>query len=404
MSVSVNAAAAPLPRGARVASIDVMRGLVMMIMMLDHVRETFFLRWQVGDPMDVVQTEPGLFFSRFAAHFCAPMFVFLTGLSAWLYAHPASGPRSATGFLLKRGLFLVVLEILVVNMAWTGAFPPPALASLVLGDAAPPAILYLQVIWVIGLAMMALALLHRLPRTVLAVIGLVIVFGHNLLTPIAFAPGEWGHTAWTILHDRGFLVTEGPLRIKISYPLLPWIGVIALGYVAGPWYARAAESSQRRRLLLTAGAVALLLLLVLRGFNIYGETLDWTVGETTLRSIMSFVNVTKYPPSLAFLLLTLGGGLLVLGWLEQRNNGFLRICATFGSAPMFYYLLHLFVLLGLQKLAVQLWGPNFGQRYEFDSLAMVWLLSAALIPLLYWPCKAFGDFKRRTSMGWVRYL
>ena len=265
-------------KNARVASIDVMRGLVMMIMMLDHVRETFFLRWQVTDPMDVAQTEPALFFSRFAAHFCAPMFVFLTGLSAWLYAHPSAGPRPATGFLLKRGLFLVGLEVLVVSVAWTGIFPAPTI--------------YLQVIWVIGLAMIALALLHQLPRAVLAVIGLVIVAGHNLLTPVTFAPGDWGYIPWTILHDRGFLVAEGALKIKVSYPLLPWIGVIVLGYVAGPWYARTVDSARRRSLLVTAGVAALAVLLVLRGLNIYGETLDWTTGETALRTVMSFLNVT----------------------------------------------------------------------------------------------------------------
>jgi uncharacterized membrane protein len=390
MNSGKQAAAVPPQRGARVASIDVMRGLVMMVMMLDHVRETFFLRWQVSDPMDVVQTEPALFFSRFAAHFCAPMFVFLTGLSAWLYAHPAAGPRSATGFLFKRGLFLVVLEVLVVSVAWTGDFPPRTV--------------YLQVIWVIGLAMIALAVLHRLPRAVLAVLGLAIVFGHNLLTPIAFEPGSWGYVPWTILHDRGFLVAQGALKIKVSYPLLPWIGVIVLGYVAGPWYARTVAPADRRAVLVRTGAAALALLLVLRGFNIYGETLDWVPGDTALRTVMSFLNVTKYPPSLAFLLLTVGAGLVVLGWLEQRDNRLLRVCASFGGAPMFYYLLHLFLLLGLQKLAVAVLGANHGNRYEFSQLWMVWLLSAALIPLLYWPCKAFAGFKRRTSMGWVRYL
>jgi len=390
MNSGKQAAAVPPPRGARVASIDVMRGLVMMVMMLDHVRETFFLRWQVSDPMDVAQTEPALFFSRFAAHFCAPMFVFLTGLSAWLYAHPAAGPRSATGFLFKRGLFLVVLEVLVVSVAWTGDFPPRTV--------------YLQVIWVIGLAMIALAVLHRLPRAVLAVLGLAIVFGHNLLTPIAFEPGSWGYVPWTILHDRGFLVAQGALKIKVSYPLLPWIGVIVLGYVAGPWYARTVAPADRRALLVRTGVAALALLLVLRGFNIYGETLDWVPGDTALRTVMSFLNVTKYPPSLAFLLLTVGAGLVVLGWLEQRDNRLLRVCASFGGAPMFYYLLHLFLLLGLQKLAVAVLGANHGNRYEFSQLWMVWLLSAALIPLLYWPCKAFAGFKRRTTMGWVRYL
>jgi uncharacterized membrane protein len=391
--MGVNLNAAPSPQGGgggRVASIDVMRGLVMMVMMLDHVRERFFIRWPVGDPMDIGTTDPSLFFGRFAAHFCAPIFVFLTGLSAWLYAHPAGGPRSATGFLLKRGLFLVLLEILVINVAWNGDFPPK--------------VFYLQVIWVIGLSMMALALLHRLPRGWLVALGLAIVCGHNLLSPITFAPGSGGFVPWTILHDRGFLIAEGAVRIKVSYPLLPWIGVIVLGYAAGPWYARSVAPARRRATLLIAGGVSLVSLLVLRGFNMYGETLDWAPGETAVLTAMSFLNVTKYPPSLAYLLITLGGACLVLAWLEGRDNAFLRVSASFGGAPMFYYLLHLFVLLFLQTAAMTLFGPNHGGRYEFDSIRGVWLMTLVMIPLMYWPCKVFGRFKRRTAMAWVKYL
>jgi uncharacterized membrane protein len=400
--MSVNVSASPLPQGhgavvervARVASIDIMRGLVMMVMMLDHVRERFFLRWPVNDPMDIAAIDPALFFGRFAAHFCAPIFVFLTGLSAWLYAHPASGPRPATGFLLKRGLFLVLLEIFVINVSWSGQFPPQ--------------VFYLQVIWAIGLSMIALALLHRLPRGWVAALGLIIVCGHNLLSPIAFEPGSRGFIPWTILHDRGFLIAEGAFKIKVSYPLLPWIGVILLGYAAGPWYAKSVQPVRRRATLLIAGGVSLAMLLVLRGLNIYGETLDWVPGETALLSVMSFLNVTKYPPSLAYLLITLGGACLVLAWLEGRDNGFLRgflrVSASFGGAPMFYYLLHLFVLLFLQLAAVALFGANHGGRYEFDSIWMVWLLTVAMIPLMYWPCKQFGQFKRRTTMAWVKYF
>lgn len=376
-------------RGARVASIDVMRGLVMMIMMLDHVRESFFMRFPVNDPMNVAETEPGLFFGRVLAHFCAPVFVFLTGLSAWLYAHPSSGPRSPAGFLFKRGLFLIFLEICVVGVAWAGQIPP--------------AIIYLQVIWAIGMSMIVLSVLHRLPRCVLIAFGLLVVFGHNLLTPISFQPGEFGYNAWTILHDRGFLDVEG-LKIRSSYPLLPWFGVIALGYAIGPWYASATAPERRRKLLLRTGVIALALLAVLRGFNIYGETLPWQRGADGLHTVMSFLNVTKYPPSLAFLLLTLGVCLLLLAWLERHDNWFLRASAIFGGAPMFYYLLHLYLLLGLKTAALAWIGPNYGQHYEFDHVWQVWVLSAALVPLLYWPCRAFGDFKRRTSMAWVRYF
>lgn len=375
---------------ARIAVIDVMRGLIMLIMLFDHVRETIYLHMQVSDPMDVASTAPELFFTRVAAHFCAPMFVFLTGLSAWLYAHPAAGPRSATGFLVKRGLLLVFLELVFVNFAWAGRFPP--------------AVLYLQVIWVIGLAMIILALVHRLPLKLLGAAGLAIVFGHNALTWMSFEPGTVAYSLWTVLLHRGFLVADGAVKLKVTYPLLPWVGVILVGYVAGPLYAAAMAPERRQRLLRMLGCASLALLVVLRGFNIYGENLPWVHGETAIQTVMSFVNFTKYPPSLDFLLLTLGVGMLGLSWLEPVENWFTRACATFGGAPMFYYLLHLYLLLGLQHLLVALFGANHGVRFGVDHVWPVWLLALALMPVLYFPCRAFARFKRSSNQAWVRYF
>jgi uncharacterized membrane protein len=203
----------------RIASIDVVRGLVMLVMTVDHVRETFFLQHQVADPMDVASSDPGLFFTRMAGHFCAPMFVFLTGLSAWLYTHPADRRRDATGFLVKRGPLLPALELSIVNFAWTGSLAPSAI--------------YLQVIWAIGLSMLALAWLHRLPCDVLALLGTLIVLAHNMFDVLRFEPGSTGAAICTVLEQRGFLLLE-PVRVKVSYPVLAWIGVILLGYAAGP--------------------------------------------------------------------------------------------------------------------------------------------------------------------------
>ena len=378
------------PLRARIAVIDVMRGLVMLIMLFDHVRETVFLHHQVSDPMDVGSVDPALFFTRLAAHVCAPMFVFLTGLSAWLYAHPAAGPRSATGFLFKRGLLLVVLELVFVNFAWSGAFPP--------------AVLYLQVIWVIGLAMMALAVLHKLPLTVLALVGVVIVAGQHLLTGLHAEEGTPGYYLLTVLLQRGFLVADGAMKIKVSYPLLPWIGVIVLGYAAGPLYARSRTPEGRRRLLLALGGGALLLLAVLRGLNLYGETLPWVAGDTALQTAMSVLNFTKYPPSLDFLLFTLGLGMLGLAWLETLDNWFVRACATFGGAPMFYYLLHLYLLLAIGSALTAVLGANHGSRYGVAHIWQVWLIALALMPVLYWPCRAFANYKRSSKQAWVRYF
>jgi len=372
--------------GARIASIDVMRGLVMLLMTVDHVRETFFLQHQVSDPMDPAATDPALFFTRLAAHFCAPMFVFLTGLSAWLYAHPAGARRDATGFLVKRGLLLIALEIVAVNFAWTGTFAP--------------SVVYLQVIWAIGLAMLALALLHRLPLALLAALGAVIVAGHNALAFLSFEPGTAAASAWTILEQRGFLLTD-PVRVKISYPVLAWIGVILLGYACGPLYARATAPGLRRRRLAGAGLGALILLLVLRTFNVYAEPLPWTAQADALHGVMSFLNFTKYPPSLDFILLTLGCGLLALAWIEGIDNAAVRVAATFGGAPMFYYLLHLYALLTLQKLAAAFLGLA---RADIGHVWQVWAIAALLAAGLYRPTRRFGRYKRESGKGWVKYF
>ncbi|MGK5005249.1 DUF1624 domain-containing protein [Janthinobacterium sp. LB2P70] len=380
----------PATLRARIAVIDVMRGLVMLIMLFDHVRETVFLHHQVGDPMDAAHVDPALFFTRLAAHVCAPMFVFLTGLSAWLYAHPAAGPRSASGFLFKRGLLLVVLELVFVNFAWMGTFTP--------------AILYLQVIWVIGLAMMALAVLHKLPLKVLLVLGVAIIAGQHLFTWLHAEEGSLGYYLLTVLLQRGYLVADGAMKIKVSYPLLPWIGVIVLGYAAGPLYARGLSADRRRRLLLALGGGSLLLLAVLRGFNIYGENLPWVAGDTALRTAMSVLNFTKYPPSLDFLLFTLGLGLLGMAWLESVDNWFTRACATFGGAPMFYYLLHLYLLLLIGTTLTAVLGSNHGARYGVEHIWQVWLIALALMPVLYFPCRAFANYKRTSKQAWVRYF
>lgn len=374
---------------SRIASIDIMRGLVIVLMLIDHVRERFYLHMQVSDPMDVASTSPALFFTRLSAHLCAPTFVFLTGLSAWLYAHPSrGGVRSPGAFLFKRGLFLVLLEVTLVNFSWAGSFGT----------------FWLQVIWVIGLSMIALSLLVKLPRWLIGAIGFAIVFGHNLLTPITFQPGEFGYGLWTILHDRGFLLDTEALRIKISYPLLPWIGVIALGYFSGPLYARTMDSFARRKTLIALGLGCLALLLVLRGFNLYGETLPWVSGETALQTAMSLLNFTKYPPSLDFLLLTLGVAFLLLAWFENRKNAVLDALEVFGSAPMFFYILHLYVLLITYRIILTVAGPNHGDLFGVDHIWWIWIISAVLTVALYFPTRAFARFKHRTNLWWVKYF
>ena len=382
-------------RAARIASIDALRGLVMIVMLLDHVRETFFLHLQVTDPMTLPGTPAALFFSRLAAHLCAPVFVFLTGLSAWLYANPdGAAPRDVRGFLLKRGLLLIGLELTLVNFAWAGRFD----------------VIYLQVIWAIGLSMLALALLSGLPRWALVAAGLVIAAGHNALAGVVVPPDSPWHAAWTLMLHRDWLIADGPLRVRVSYPALPWVGVILLGFAMGPLFARAQDPRRRWRALLALAMLCLSALAVLRGFNLYGENAPWVRGDSALATAMSWLNFTKYPPSLDFLLLTLGLGLMLLVALERPGGAFARWCArwcaVFGGAPMFFYLLHLYVLLLLYRSLLAVLGPNQGTRLgvDADSFALIWLIWIALVPLLYPPVKAFAAYKRRTQRAWVSYF
>ncbi len=393
MMQTLTATQAVLERG-RISSIDMLRGLVMLIMLLDHVRERVLLHLQVSDPMDISTTEPGLFFSRLLAHWCAPVFIFLTGVSAYLYQQKG---RALTPFLLKRGLVLILLEMTLVNVAWLGTYHT----------------LYLQVIWVIGLCMVLLALLHHLPRPLLLVLGCLLVAGHNLLTPVQFAPGEAGYWLWTILHDRGFLLAPGEaaIAVKISYPLLPWVGVIVLGYLAGSWYQLPA--GQRQRILWRSGWLALAVLLLVRGFNLYGETQDWQWQPTLLSTVMDLLNFTKYPPSLDFLLLTLGLMCLALLGFERAaatrpDARWQQVLTDFGAAPMFFYILHLYALLLLYNLALLLFEPNqmtaYGMMLGVSHIGWVWLLAVLLAVALHRPTRWFAGFKQRSHWRWVRYF
>ncbi len=374
----------------RLQSIDALRGLIILFMLLDHVRETFLLHLQVSDPMDVTTTPPELFFSRTLAHLCAPLFIFLTGLSAYLYGE-RHGASEVSGFLFKRGLFLIALEVTLVNFAWTFQFPPTTV--------------YLQVIWAIGLSMVALAILVKLPRPALAVIGVVIIAGHNLLDTLHFTQESAMYVPWAILHDRGWLVPWDGLRLRTSYPLLPWIGVIALGYAAGPWFASGADARKRQTSLVLAGLGLLVLFFLLRLVNGYGEK-PWSIGETSVQTVMSFFNITKYPPSLLFLSLTLGIGMLLLVWFEKAaGRAWFKPLLVFGAAPMFFYLLHLYVLKILYLIAVAIWGTNKGNYFGFDSVGAVWLCSVLLAVGLFPAVRAFASFKaRRKDIAWLKYF
>jgi uncharacterized membrane protein len=377
----------------RLLAIDALRGLVMLFMLVDHVRETWFLHLQVTDPVDAHTTDPGLFFTRLLSTFCAPTFVALTGLSAWLYGQSHS-KAEVSEFLFKRGLFLIFLELTVVGFAW--ATQPIEF---------PPSTFWLQVIWAIGISMIALSALIHLPRPAQFAVGLAIVCLHNLLDPIRLAPGNTGYALWAIFHQRSVIDLGGGLAAKTTYPVLPWIGVILLGYACGPWFARGTDPAQRVRRLLTLGLALVFGFIAIRFLNVYGDK-PWFHAETPLRTVMSFLALTKYPPSLLFLMPTVGTGCLLLALFEKiEGNPVLPHLACFGGAPMFFYIVHLYVLKAIYNVALALYGPTKGKVFGVDNLSTVWIWVAILIPVLYFPTRWFGQLKqRRRDVWWLKYL
>ncbi|MBP1628726.1 MAG: hypothetical protein H6Q00_3201 [Holophagaceae bacterium] len=356
----------------------------MVLMLLDHVRETFFLHQQLSDPMTLPGTSPMLFFSRVAAHFCAPAFIFLAGLSAWLWKHQAEGsPRPLGGFLVKRGLLVLGLELTMVSFAWTGRMPW---------------MIYLQVMWAIGIAMLVLAAVHVWPRWLLLTLGLALAGGHHLLAQA----GDPGDLLWSILLHRNTLYQGGSWGIRLSYPVLPWIGVILLGYCAGPLFGGGMTPPRRIRSLACMGFGCWSMLLLIRSSNLYGESAPWNLHQQPLLSLMGFLNFTKYPPSMNFLLLGLGGTLLALALLERFPIPGIRWLGTLGSAPLFFYLMHLYLLLGLQHLAQFLAGK--AERFHFEAIWQLWLTTLLLLPPLWAACRGFKAFKRRHPSPWLRYL
>ncbi|MBB3347059.1 DUF1624 domain-containing protein [Sphingomonas sp. BK069] len=371
---TVQAPSRPTPN-RRLDSIDALPGLVMLLMLADHTREYFLLSAPVSDPMDLRVAPPGLVAARLAAHLRPPIFIALAGVSAWLYG--AARPRAATArFLLERGLFLLLLELTLVGFAWRFALAPT--------------MIYLQVIWAIGWSMIALAGLLWLPRGALIAIAIVLMAGHNLLDPVRLAAGHPLHPLWAILHQRDFIALGGGVDARTSYPVLPWLGVIALGYAIGLWFH--ASPAWRRRALVVTGTILLLGFVLLRAINRYGEPVPWQAGATPQLTLLSFLNVTKYPPSLDFLLLTLGIGAWLLVGFKWRAPGWLSVL---GSAPMFFYLLHLYVLHLLALAA--------GGR-EVPAIGHVWLLAAAVAPPLWWATRWFGGMKRRSASRWLRFF
>lgn len=375
----------------RLTSIDALRGFVMVLMPLDHLRETWFVYVPVADPVDAHTSMPALFFARLLVSLCAPIFVALTGVGVFLFrSHHTL--EETTSYLLKRGLLLMAIEVLYLSPIYWAIVPQPTF--------------WLQVIWAIGLCMIVLAAAIRLPMRVILGLGLGIVCCHNLLDSIKVDPQSPFFLLWAELHERALINLPFGFAIKTTYPVLPWIGVIMIGYGIGPWFVGDVKPEARQRRLIAAGVTMLIVFLLVRGVNIYGDKPWFTVAGDPGRTAMSFFSLTKYPPSLLFLLSTLGVGSLLLVLFERMGSSRLvTILAVFGGAPMFFYLLHLTVFRILYHSAFAIWGPNHGVYFGVGNYGWVLVWYIAMLVPLYLPTAWYSRLKkRRRDIEWLKYF
>ncbi|MDX2130307.1 MAG: heparan-alpha-glucosaminide N-acetyltransferase domain-containing protein [Chloroherpetonaceae bacterium] len=394
----------------RIVVIDILRGIAMVVMALDHTRDFFHADVLFHDPLDPATTHPALYLTRWITHFCAPTFVFLSGTSIYLQSLRKTS-SSLSVFLFTRGLWLIFAEITLVTFALT--FNP--LFNF----------LGLQVIWAIGFSMIVLGffILLRAPYWVYLAIGSIIVFGHNAFDSLELQPDFSPSLFWKIMH-LGFVIhpISESFSIFFIYPAPVWAGVMLLGYAAGKLFDSPNNATSRTRFFSIAGTVLLLFFLVLRATNFYGNPQPWVIGDSVAQTLYSFFNVNKYPPSLLYLSATLGGLFLALSAIERFQQSLLPYLTpfeTFGRTAFFYYLIHFYVIHLLSAAAFFLQGHTLQESIELApktfflltttpygfSLGVVYLVWMAVVAGLYPLCKRYDAYKTsHREKVWLSYL
>lgn len=383
---SVRQSNVTLDRGerARIGSVDTLRGLVMVIMALDHTRD--FFSTTGFNPREV--TDPLLFLTRWVTHFCAPTFILLAGLSAFLYGRGKSlGELSR--FLLVRGLWLILIDLTLIKFGWRFELDLYRLSA--------------GVIFVIGASMVALSALIWLPRWAIASLALLMIAGHNLLDNVRAEDLGEASGAWHVLHEPGLVPLGDSVTLYILYPLVPWIGVMASGYLLGP--VMQLDQGKRQRILLAVGAAIAVGFLVLRITNVYGDPTPWTPQDTWLSTILSFFNCEKYPPSLLYLMMTLGTALILLALFEQVRGALASFLSTFGRVPFFYYVVHIYLIHALAVATAFAITGALATTPEINfSLTGVYIVWLMVVVLLYPICHWFSELKEKSSGWWWTYL
>ena len=388
---------------SRSESIDLLRGSVMIVMALDHVRHFFHHEAFLFEPTDLTRTTALLFFTRWITHFCAPVFVFLAGISAYLYGVNKT-KNELSYYLFTRGLWMVFVELFIIGLGQT--FNPSY------------PMFNLQVIWAIGISMIVLSAMIYLNRQFILAISILLIAAHNLLDNVHIPGGGLAAVGWSILHEPANFYF-GRFNIFIQYPVMPWIGILALGYYLGSLFSPSDNPEKIKTEKLFLGIAAIALFLVLRTLNLYGDAAHWNYQKNAVFSLLSFLNLTKYPPSVLYILLTLGPAMLFLAFAEKPLNSFLSKIAVFGRVPFFFYVVHIYLIHLLAMIGAVISGYRWSDMilqtkvnrvpelkgYGFNLLT-VYLVWIGLILLMYPCCKWYDRYKRthRSSKWWLSYL
>jgi len=373
----------------------------MIVMALDHCRD--FLNYNVSidqDPLDFSTTTPLLFMTRWVTNFCAPVFVFLSGTSIFLYGSKGKSKTQVAFFLLTRGLWLMLVEILIIQPLWDFNI----------------SVIFLQVIWAIGLSMVVLSVLQFLPYPLLLILGLIIIFGHDLLDKIIINNPFWESVGWSIIHQRHVYPINDHLLFVIQYPFLPWLGLMISGYSMGRLYLPDTQPAFRKSILRITGAMAIALFIFIPWSNHYGDVHPWTLQKTSLFTLLDFIKTTKYPPSLLYILMTIGPALILLSFIENISNSISRKVIVFGKVPFFYYVLHVFLIHSIAWLAFFASGHSW-KNLDFSHfrdgslpygsghpLWFVYLAWVVVIVILYFPCRWYSNYKSTHKHWWLSYI
>ena len=389
----------------RIESVDILRGIIMVIMALDHTRDFFHVTANTGDPLAIPSASPILFFTRWITHFCAPTFVFLSGLSCYLQSFRKS-KKELSLFLIKRGLWLIIAEVIILSFVFT-------LNPLY-------NIIFLEVIWAIGISMVILGLLIYLPFQAILTIGLIIVLGHNLMDIQEASPGFKPGFLYSVLHRVGGALPFAPGHILlVLYPFLPWTGLMLLGYCTGTFFSAKYSREQRKKILTRIGLFVFLFFILVRFINVYGNPFPWIKQNDWSDTFLSFINLQKYPPSLLFMCITVGPALILLAYLENIQNRFTNMVRIYGRVPFFYFVVHFFLAHVLAMIVFFAKGHNMQDAMkaahqvpflfvvpgEGFSLPVVYLIWLAIVIIMYPLSKWYDAYKtNHKEKWWLSYL